>query len=280
MATQSSASPSPYERGRLFWPGVRLAEAVFARRVAELGVRPEDLAARPGDLYLAWACAERDASALAHFDRTFLPLVPRYVRCLNLNDDKLDEVRQELRIRLLVGETPRIGQYSGCGPLGAWVRTSAIRVGLRFAAPTKSQSADLDALGALMGDGVNPELLAIRKRYGGTFQRALERSFHALDARDKTLLRLSFVDSLGIDAIGRIYRVHRATAARWLVLIRRQVLVNLQRECSIELTTTGSEWQSMLRIMKQDLELNLQHVLREVDGSGGSRSRRLPSEQS
>ena len=69
--------------------------------------------------------------ALAHFERLFLPAVDGYVGRLGLADAVVDDVRQELRIRLLVGEDPRIGQYSGRGPLAAWVRMAAIRTSAR-----------------------------------------------------------------------------------------------------------------------------------------------------
>jgi RNA polymerase sigma-70 factor (ECF subfamily) len=262
-----------YEAGRAAWPGTKLDPDAFARRAAHLEVRADDVAARGPDLYLAWACAERDKAALSYFERLFLPAVDGYVGRLGLTEAVVDDVRQELRIRLLVGDEPRIGQYSGRGPLAAWVRMAAIRVALSLLERSKlrSHARDVSALGVLVGEQTSPELAAVRSRHGSAFQAALERSLDALGARDKTLLRMHFIDQLNIEAIGRIYRVHRATVARWLVAIRRRVLDNLRAELALDLKASTSEFRSMLAVVRADLELSLRHLLPNVMSSESTR---------
>ena len=258
-----------FEAGRAAWMGAKLGPAAFERRAAELGVQPDDMAVRSSDLYLAWACAERDPTALSFFERLFLPPVDGYVSRLGLSGSMLDDVRQELRIRLLVGAEPRIGQYSGRGPLAGWVRVAAIRVALNMLERNKAgtHAKDMSALDAIVGDQGTPEISAMRHRHGDAFQAALERSLHGLEPRDKTLLRMHFIDGLNIDANGRIYRVHRATVARWLVAIRRRVLENLRAEVSLNLPATSSEFRSMLAVMRSDLDLSLRHILPSQGGS-------------
>src|SRR6266498_2918226 len=159
-----------YEAGRSHWPGVKLDSENFARRAIELEIPQEDLAARAADLYLAWACAERDPAALGFFERTFLTQVDQYVGRLGLSDHVVDEVRQELRIRLL-----------------------AIRLALGLTGRVKGGRAkEVEALDALVMDrsSASPELVTIRDRYRGAFQEALERSLASLEARERTLLRM------------------------------------------------------------------------------------------
>ncbi|HEX9294655.1 MAG TPA: hypothetical protein VF881_02440 [Polyangiaceae bacterium] len=252
-----------YEAGRSHWPGVKLDSENFARRAIELEIPQEDLAARAADLYLAWACAERDPAALGFFERTFLTQVDQYVGRLGLSDHVVDEVRQELRIRLLLGEEPRIGRYGGRGPLGAWIRVAAIRLALGLTGRVKGGRAkEVEALDALVIDrsSASPELVTIRDRYRGAFQEALERSLASLEARERTLLRMHFIDRLNIEAIGEIYRVHRATVARWLVGIRQRVLANLRQELSLNLHATSSEFRSMLAVVRDELDLSLRHL--------------------
>jgi RNA polymerase sigma-70 factor, ECF subfamily len=262
-----------FEAGRAAWPGTKLDLDAFSRRALRLEVRPDDITGRGADLYLAWACAERDKAALSYFERIFLPAVDGYVGRLGLAEAVVDDVRQELRIRLLVGDDPRIGQYSGRGPLAAWVRMAAIRVALSLLERSKlrSHARDVSALGALVGEQTSPELAAVRHRHGSAFQAALERSLDALGARDKTLLRMHFIDQLNIEAIGRIYRVHRATVARWLVAIRRRVLENLRTELSLDLRASTSEFRSMLAVVRGDLELSLRLLLPTLMGSDSNR---------
>jgi RNA polymerase sigma-70 factor (ECF subfamily) len=261
MQTQASNGHSAYEIGQSTWPDVTLDEDIFVRRASDLDISPDQVAARAGDLYLAWACAERDPAGLAHFDRHHLGRIEMYVARWGLSNDAVDELRQQLRIRLLVGESPRIGQYSGRGPLSAWVRTCAVRLGLSLVSEADSLVQDIGAIDALVGESVGPEVSALRNRYGPSFMAALERSLSSLDSREKTILRMHFVDNLNIDAIGRIYRVHRATVARWIVGVRKRVLLNLWSELQLDVPATFSECQSLLAAVKQDLDINLMGVL-------------------
>jgi RNA polymerase sigma-70 factor, ECF subfamily len=256
------AVDSAYEAGRTAWASVSLKRETFAQRAGQLAVGEEDLRARAPELYLAWACAERDPSAIAAFERAHLLQIDQYVRRLGLAEHLMDELRQELRIRLLLGTDPRIGQYAGRGPLGAWVRVAAIRLAINLKTQAKGgERTDVDALGALVASPSSPELSAIRGRYGQTFQDALEQALASLDSRDKTLLRMHFVDQLNIDAIGRIYRVHRATVARWLVRIRSQVMADLQARLALDLQSSSSEFRSMLAVIREDLDLSLRRLL-------------------
>ncbi len=261
-----------FEAGRAAYPASKFDLPSFARRVAELDVREEDMALRPADLFLAWSCAQHDPAALASFEQRFLQRVSVDVGRMGLDDGLIDEVRQELRIRLLIGQEPRIAQYTGRGALAAWVRIAAVRSALTLIERNKKhpRPAEMNALRSLVGDETSPELAALRHRYGGAFQAGLERSLEALEPRDKTLLRMHFIDQLNIDMIGRIYRVHRATAARWLVAIRRQVLESLRKELALELRAgTSSEFRSLLAVLRSDLDISLRHVLK---GDGESTS--------
>ncbi len=251
-----------FTRARAAWPGVSLELDAYVRRAAELDVAAEDVTARAEDLYLAWACAAADRAALAHFERTFLPQVDGYVGRMGLAADVVDELRQQLRIRLLTGPAPRIGQYGGRGPLGAWVRVAAIRLALTLSQQLGGRvTDDTEALDALASGHASPELSTIKKQYRDSFQTALERSLTALSAREKTILRMHFVDHLNIDAIGKIYRVHRATVARWLVGTRQRVMAQLRVELALELPASSSEFRSMVAVIQDDLSVSLQRLL-------------------
>jgi RNA polymerase sigma-70 factor (ECF subfamily) len=260
---QGDGVHSPFELGQRAWEGVHLSPESFARRASELQVSDDDLRTRASDLFLAWACAQGDPSAIAHFERVHLSQVDQHVRRFLIHDHIMDELRQELRIRLLLGSDPRIGRYAGRGSLGAWVRTAAIRLALDMKALARGDkgSADIDALSALVAPRTSPELSAIRTRYGPAFQEALEQTLSGLDSRSKTLLRMHFVDGLNIDAIGRVYRVHRATIARWLVGIRNQVMADLQQKLSLDLHSSSSEFRSMLAVVREDLDVSLRRLL-------------------
>jgi RNA polymerase sigma-70 factor, ECF subfamily len=49
---------------------------------------------------------------------------------------------------------------------------------------------------------------------------ALEQSAGALTGRQRSILRMHYVKQANIDDIGAVYKIHRATAARWLMEAR------------------------------------------------------------
>src|SRR5688572_22096680 len=111
-----------FDAGRAAWPGVNLSKEDFDERLRLLQVEPDNVAARGGDLYLAVACAAQLPAAVAQFERAFLATVPRQLGRVALTTHEEDELRQQLRVKLLVGPHPKILEYKGSGPLGAWVR--------------------------------------------------------------------------------------------------------------------------------------------------------------
>src|SRR5262249_11180137 len=79
------------------------------------------------DLYLAFACAAGDASALRAFAAQ-LASAGAAVRGVDASPAFVDEVLQRLQTRVLVaeaGSAPRILEDAGRGPLENWLRAGA-----------------------------------------------------------------------------------------------------------------------------------------------------------
>jgi RNA polymerase sigma-70 factor (ECF subfamily) len=252
-----------FEKGRSAWPGAALMRDEFARRVHELGVSAQDLACRGADLYLAGACAAGDAGALRIFDEHFIARADLVAARFGLPPALLDEVRQRVRVKLLVGNPPSIARYRGVGPLLSWVRVTAARVAVDVAtaAQVSSQVSESELLDRLVSGDENPEIETVKRLYRERFQDALESSLAELGARDKTLLRLHLVDGLNIEAIGAIYRVHRATVARWLVAIRARVFAGLRQRFALTPETSSSQVRSLVRLFRDDIHLSAKRLL-------------------
>jgi RNA polymerase sigma-70 factor (ECF subfamily) len=252
------------EAGRQAWPDVELTEAQFAGWVGERAIAAEALRARGADLYLACACALGADRALLLFDRTFLHSLRPTIARSALGPEQLDELRQRLRVRLLTGPNPRIGTFQGQGPLGAWVRVAAARLALEVSAGARDAAESDGALiDALVNAGVDPELSAAKRQFQAEFRAALEQSLATLEAREKTLLRMHFLDHLNIDEMGTVFRVHRATIARWLVAIRRQVFDRVCEKLSLELRSSPSEVASLVRLVRSEVEVSILRLLKD-----------------
>jgi RNA polymerase sigma-70 factor, ECF subfamily len=250
-----------YAAGRAAWPGVRLDKAAFADRVLALELTPEDLTARASDVYLATACLAKDPAALLAFERAFLAPVPKLLTRVALSAHQEDELRQQLRIKLMVGPVPRLAEYRAMGPLGGWVRVCALRLALDLKLGGEAHRGDSDALDALMVGAPGGEVLMDAEHYRGAFQTALQGALTTLTAREKTLLRLHFLEGMNIDSLGVLFRVHRATVARWLVAIRTQLLDRVRQTLSLDLGATPSEAQSLVRLLRSEVQVSIRRIL-------------------
>jgi RNA polymerase sigma-70 factor, ECF subfamily len=252
-----------WQEGQRAWPGIALPLGTFAEHLAALGVAPAALASLAADLYIAAACARGDQQAIVRFDAQYLATIERHVRRVQLSPELVAELRQRLRLLILLGPEPGIGQYRGGGALVAWVRIIAVRTALDLARHERlsAQAIDDQAIDRLIAPELGPDAQAMKGRYRDRMQAALRDVLSAMGDRDKTLLRLHFLDGASVEAIGRIYGVHRATAARWLVALRKQILQRVREVLVLPAGATSSELRSLVRLLEGEIELSLPRLL-------------------
>lgn len=244
-----------FDEGRAAWPELALSPEALAAHLARI-----DAPERPHvELYLACACAHGDSGALEIFERTVLSEVGAFVRRIDAAEEFAQEVRQALRERLLLRRDelpPRIADYTGRGPLGAWVRVAAVRVALdlKRAAPRASP---LPSGSEAVAPGLDPEMELLRRRYRGHYEEALRAALAMLDAKERNLLRLHIVDGVSLERIAVAYRVHRATAARWAAAARDRLLAETYRRLGETLPLSRSELHSLAAVVQSQLHLSL-----------------------
>jgi len=194
-----------------------VSEADFAR-----GSARAPAAADPGELYLAVACSLGDAAAIRAFEARYFTCIASVVRRLRLPDDDAREVEQTLRQRLFVGgiEAAGVLDYAGGGRLGGLIQVAAMRIGLNLQRG-RHRLADEPAPD-VAGAGV--ENVYAKAEYRERVKQAIEDAAAELAPRDRTLLRLHLVKRSSIDDIAALYRVHRATAARWIQAAREALV--------------------------------------------------------
>lgn len=245
-------------------PGARIDATVFAATVSGLNLTPDQVRDYGSDLALALACVAGDTEAIAWFEREFIARVPQYVASFRCSEDQLQELKQRLRILALAGPAPRLSRYSGRGPLGAWIRVTTIRLAVNAVrALSEARDDDRTALSSLALDGGGPELETIRSNCLSIFNGVIDTTLAQLSPRDRTLLRLFYIDGLSIDGIGAVYQVHRATAARWLVTIRQTVLDGIKDHVKNQLGANSNEFLSLVKIVRDDVSLSLSRLLME-----------------
>jgi RNA polymerase sigma-70 factor (ECF subfamily) len=189
------------------------------------------------DLWLAAAAAAGEPAAIEAFERLLIPEVDRVLRRFALPRDDFDELRQCVRVRLLVagpGATPRIGQYRGRGSLAGWVRTVATRTALneRRGPGGLVEAPDELQLRLLAS---TPELAQVHREHQEVFARAFRAAFGDLSSRARNLLRLRHLDDLPLESLARAYQVHVSTASRWLTAARDALATAFTARASAEL---------------------------------------------
>jgi RNA polymerase sigma-70 factor (ECF subfamily) len=251
---------------RQAWPGVHVPEGVFRAYVRERLGDGDGEATEPvlDALFIACACARGDAAALKAFDATYMPDVARAIVKLRLPAADAADVVQSLREQLLVGKAggaPGITEYAGRGELGAWLRVSAVRAGLKRLRGRKPQVDADAALLAARSLGDDPELGYMKEVYRRAFREAFATALGALDAREKNLLHQHFVDGLGVDELGRLYGTHRATAARWVQKAREHLLDETKKDFARRAGISARECASVLRMVRSRIDVTLSKLL-------------------
>lgn len=251
------------------WPGVEVDGAEFADHLA--GCCPDEtefseaLALLPiDDLYLAFACAKGEALAIGHFERFMIPAAERAIARIDAAAAFVDEILHQVRLRLLVeGELgpAKIRSYTGRGPLSSWVQVVAMRAAYSQKRKKRALEESDDVLAELPFDGTDPETASLRARYAKPFKRAFEASLAELQPRERTILRLYLIDGVPSEAIGRMYRVHRATVARWISKIHSELLAATRKRLRDELEINVSQLDSVMRLAKSRVEVSIATIL-------------------
>ena len=219
--------------------------------------------AHAGELVLAWAVGRGDPDAVRAFEREVAGEIRAAARKIDRDAVFVDEVCQAVRVRLVIGDggtPPRIAAYRGVGPLRAWVAVAALRVALNMKRDAKARAPD-DVLADVVDRDPDPELRHLKTLYRAEYRDALTDAIAELPDRARTLLRLRFVDSLELAAIGKLYGVHESTASRWLAQATETVAREARRRLVARLSIGATTAESVARMVASGLDLSIARLL-------------------
>lgn len=252
---------------RAAWPQIAIDEAEFVQRiVARLPEHAScDLARslHAGDLWLTAACAAGDPAALAAFEQQYMSSLDHVLASSGIAADLVDEVKQEVRRKLLVADdgAPRIADYSGRAELRIWLRTAAIRTSIDLIRKQRDVPVADEELAALPAIADDPELAHLKARYRDELRGAIVEALKTLTARERLLLKYHYVDGLGIDRLGQIFGVHRTSTARWLRLAREALADEVHRMLIAQLGVGSTELRSIARLVESQLDISVRRLL-------------------
>ena len=243
--------------GRAAWPGISVSEDAIRERLST-SERVDQL--HDADLYLATALAAGDAAAVRAFEDRLVPQIELALRRLRIADATTDEVKQAMRVELLADR--KIANYTGRGELAAWLRISATRKAFKLQKQgAREQTLDDALLEHWPAGAPDPQSDHLRARYTAELKTAIREAFAALEVRQRNLLRQHILDELTIDDLARLYRVHRATCARWLADARADLGRQTRKRLTGAIGASSEELDSLMRFLDSDLELSISRIL-------------------
>jgi RNA polymerase sigma-70 factor (ECF subfamily) len=242
----------------------------FVAERASAVLAAADVPARAADLFLAAACVAGDAAAIASLSAMLPALVRPALARLGLPAGDDDEIAQRVRVALIVpgsAGTAGIAGYSGRGDLRAYIRAVAVRLALKRLEREDGPSRDDDAevLELLPAAADTPELRVLKERCRADVRTAFGAALATLSPRERTLLRQHYVDGLSIDRLAPLHGVHRATCARWIETARGNILRAVRGYLKDALGLAALELDSMIELVRSQLDLSLARQLRSVD---------------
>ena len=241
------------------------AEAVEAKLSSGNTVDTIDAA----ELYLAVACEQANGTAIALFEAAYFSVIDVAVAPMKLPGGMLDEIRQLVRTKLFVGDGTdgaKVTKYAGQGSFEGLVRVVAVRTALDLLRKSKKE-VPLDAVGSspvadeILAVTVAPELQLVKQRYRAHFKQAFESAIDELSARERAILKLHVIDHLSIDEIGALYKVHRATAARWLEAIRDRLGERTRAIMGERVGIAAGDLDSVINVIQSQVDLTLSRIL-------------------
>jgi RNA polymerase sigma-70 factor (ECF subfamily) len=262
------------DRAHIAWPELAVEPAPFVAHVA-VGLADEAIneaiddatlaRLQIDDLALAFACGAGSGAAVAAFEHGYADDMRAILARLHAGPDLTDEIHQRVRHRLFVAEPggqPSIRRYTGKGELLAFVRVTALRVGLDVLRARGARKEVPDDELAELSAAETPELQYLKALYRREFKLAFEAAMAGLAPRSRTVLRYAVVDRLSIDKIATIYDLHRSTIARQLNEVRRELVDRVRDELARRLRLTAGDLASILRLIVSDVDLSIERVLR------------------
>jgi RNA polymerase sigma-70 factor (ECF subfamily) len=255
--------------GRSVHASIAIPEQAFTNDLFALWPRLEkavanDVAAHAADVYLVAGCLLGIPAAFEVLDREYLTQVPKFLAHIDRRPDFVQEVTQRLRERLLSPATRKLADYVASGSLGAWLRVAARRLAIDAQRRAGLEARHLD-VGAstleLAAGAADPEREILRERYSEPLERAIQHAVASLSARERMVLRLYLFGGENIEKIGKAYRVHRATVARWIVAAQDKIIAAVRADLGARFGISEAECDSLTRALRSRLNLSLAGVL-------------------
>ena len=255
-----------FELGRATYPTIDLPFPVFADFAMARANTWNGNLERAVDLYLACACVARIPAAAVEFLARFADRIPRYLGRLAKDADLVAEVRQIVVMRCIVADgegPPALEGYSATGSLEGWVRATAVREAVALNRRRDRNTGHVEAALEAHMPWADHEISLFKQIYREPVSRAFATACLELDANDRALLRLHYVEGVTTASLANMYGISRATLIRRLASARESLVNRVKAALRSNTGITEQDFDSVLRLVKSQIDLRLSVVLKQ-----------------
>lgn len=256
------------------WPRLAAPDADFAAYLAPMAdpVSPAGPFSelRVDHLYLAFRSLEGEVAAIRELESMLRRVAARTFEGPTAIGVDGEDLFQTLLTRLIAGREPKLRGYRGRGSLETWLRVAARRLRIDSERRRGDKARHLDTRDALAQPSPDddPELGYLKEHYRQHFRGAFHRALESLEPRQRNLLRYQVVEGLSSSQIAGLYRVHAATAKRWLARARADLLASTRAELQSRLGVSTQELDGVMGLVASRLELSVRRVLGSLEETG------------
>jgi RNA polymerase sigma-70 factor, ECF subfamily len=268
MSLASISAEGAYEIGCRAYPGISLQRDSFIAFADARANTWQGDPERAADMFLACACVERIPTAVAEFLAIFGQRIPLYLGKLARNADLVEEVRQIVVTRSLIGDAgkpPGLVGYSAKGSLEGWLRATAVREALAINRASDRNVADSHSVLEAQVPWVDHEISLFKQIYREPVSKAFATACANLDPQERALLRLHYVDGVTTAKLAAMFHISRATLIRRLAAARESLIERVKTQLKVASGVADADFNSVLRLVKSQIDMRLSVVLKNTE---------------
>lgn len=206
-------------------------------------------------------------SAQRQLEAEYFARIPSFIASMKLDGALVDDVAQGVRQKLLVGEPPKILGYVGRGSLAALIRVTATRTAISALRKGGRETQELE-LDRAIGE-LDPERRHLKDHYRVIFRDSFAAAVRSLEARERNMLRLHFLQKVTLQQLASMYGIHRATVVRQLASIREKVAKGTRGELKSHGAVGATDLESIVDLLKSRFDVSVEGLLASMSDHGG-----------
>ena len=183
------------DTGRARWPEIKIPDADVFEALLPRFCTDALTENHPRDLFLATACAQGDPGALRVLESDFFSKIPVRLGRFRIDATEMEDLLQSLRTRVLSPPEPKIGSFSGRGPLAHWLHIAAVRLAINHVGTKSPDASDAAVIAQLIEADELPEISVLRREGREKVATALAEAVACLSVRQKLCCACSSLTS-------------------------------------------------------------------------------------